>query len=237
MKVGIIGGMGPQAGINLASKILEFCPGSTDQDFIEFVLHNNTKIPDRTQAIVYGGPSPLPELTRSVRLMNDVGADIILMACITAHYYYDELSQLAHGEILHPISTLKRMLLEKFSHCSRIGILATTGSMRSGIFHQISEGTHFQLVTLEDKDQEQVFMHSVYGPEGLKSGKYSLQAVAEMQQATQLLLEKKAEIIVGGCTEVSLAIDQSQMDVPFIDLVALLAQETINRSTHQINNI
>ena len=237
MKVGIIGGMGPQAGINLASKIMEFCPGSTDQEFIEFVLHNNTRIPDRTQAIVYNGPDPLPELIRSVHLMNDVGADVIVLACVTAHYFYDELSGLAHGEILHPVTILKKLLLEKYPRCRRIGILATTGTMRSGLFNQICEGTHFQLVTLDAKAQEEVFMHSIYGTEGLKSGNYSQQAIAEMQEAANLLLGKKAEIIVGGCTEVSLAIDQSLMNVPFIDLVALLAQEAVNKCKHLVTDI
>ena len=237
MKVGIIGGMGSQAGMNLASKVLELCPGSSDQEFIEFVLHNNTRIPDRTQAIVYNGPSPVPELLRSVQLMNDAKVDLIMMACITAHYYYDQLKDHADGEFLHAISILKDLLLEDYGHCKRIGILATTGSIQSGIYHQITQGTPFELVTLDTDSQERIFMKAIYGENGLKSSGYSPEAAIDLQNAVELLISRGAEVIVGGCTEVSLALDQSLVSVPFIDMVVLLAKEAVNKCIHPVTDV
>ncbi len=227
--VGIIGGMGSRASSNLINRIVEYCPAKTDQDYIEFILHNNSLIPDRTESIVYRGASPMPELIRSVNLMNRNSVDFIIMACITAYHYYPELLNHAKSEILNPVLVLKRLLIEQFPHCRNIGILATTGSLQSGIFDQLTIDTDFQLVTLNSSEQEELFMNSIYGELGMKSYKPSSQAVEDVRMSASVLIKNNADLVIGGCTEVSLAIKPNSLNVPFIDLVDLLATETVKR--------
>ena len=77
-KLGIIGGMGSVAASYIFNRIIELAPAQTDQEYIEIFIHNNTAIPDRTQGILLDGESPLPELKRSISLLNDMNVDYII---------------------------------------------------------------------------------------------------------------------------------------------------------------
>ena len=83
--VGILGGMGPEATIDLFTKIVKGSKVKKDQDHLRILIYNNSKIPDRTLAIKGKGPSPLPGLIQSAKVLEKAGADFVLIPCITAH--------------------------------------------------------------------------------------------------------------------------------------------------------
>ena len=99
--IGIIGGMGPLATIDLYHRIVELTPARSDAEHIPTVIDSNTRIPDRTASILAGGESPVKELVRSAKRLEAAGADILLIACNTAHYYYDEVQAAAKTKVLN----------------------------------------------------------------------------------------------------------------------------------------
>ena len=84
--IGIIGGMGPAATADLMMKIISMTAADSDQDHIPMIIDNNTRIPDRTAAILSGGADPVPEMTASAKRLETAGADFIIIGCNTAHY-------------------------------------------------------------------------------------------------------------------------------------------------------
>jgi len=88
--VGILGGMGPEATVDLFMKIIKATPAKKDQDHLRIMIDNNPKIPDRTLAILGRGKSPLKQLQETLHNLERAGAEVIAIPCNTAHYYYNE---------------------------------------------------------------------------------------------------------------------------------------------------
>lgn len=227
-RLGIIGGMGARASSILLQKIIEYSPAVTDQEFIEIILHSNAAIPDRTRAIVYNETSPIQELLRSVTLFNENKVEVVALACVTSYYFYKDIQRFSNATIIHPVPLIRNHIKENHSNIKRIGLLATTGTLRAGLFKEEFENHGLELVTLNDVDQEQCFMESVYMKNGLKSSPISEQAIDLLMLATSKLVEAGAEAIVGGCSEVSIALHQNMIDLPFIDAIDLMALESVN---------
>ena len=94
--IGIIGGMGPLATADLFEKIIRATAAARDQDFPHVIVDCNTDIPDRTAAILMGGEDPVPQLVRSANTLAAAGADVLIMPCNTAHWFYDDLCLRTH---------------------------------------------------------------------------------------------------------------------------------------------
>ena len=91
MTIGILGGMGPAATVELMSRIIRQTPAKDDRDHLRMLVDNNPKVPSRIEAIIEGtGADPLPELQRMAQGLEAAGADFLIMACNTAHHYHAE---------------------------------------------------------------------------------------------------------------------------------------------------
>lgn len=226
--LGIIGGMGARAGVLFMQKVVDYSPVTRDQEFIEMILHSNACIPDRTAAILYDGEPAERELIRSVSKFREYNVEAIVLACITACYYYDTLERHTSAHILHPVEILLEYLRTRCSGIQRIGLLASTGAVRTGIFHRLLEPAKLDVITLNETEQEQHFMRSLYMPEGLKSGTISDRAKELFFESVNDIRRRQVDVIVGGCSEVSILLDQNMLDIPYIDIMDLLARETVS---------
>ena len=101
--IGIVGGMGPLATCDLFRKIIEVTEAGSDQEHVRVVIDSNTEIPDRTAAILAGGKDPVPELRKSASHLVSIGADLLIMPCNTAHYFYDQVAPTVEVPFLHMI--------------------------------------------------------------------------------------------------------------------------------------
>ena len=226
-KLGIIGGMGSRAGAMFFQKIIDYSPARTDQEFIEVILHSNAPTPDRTRAIVYGEASPLLQLARSVKLLNDEQVDYIVMTCVTSHYYLDSLQKLSNALIINPIDLVVKELKRK--KANRVGVLATTGTLQTGLFQRAIDHEGIELICLSPKHQEEYFMQSVYMENGLKSSKFCAIALQLFDNSVEELKKAGAEILIGGCSEVPLILDSETHNIDVIDTMDELAKEVIRR--------
>jgi aspartate racemase len=228
-KLGMIGGMGSLAAAYTFDRIIKLTPAATDQEHIEIFVHNNNHIPDRTRGILYGGPDPLPELKRSVSLLNSMYVDYIILACMTSHYYIETMQQHSRAEVINALAETAEYTHRRYPKLRTVGLLATTGSIKLNIFQKEFEKRNIRTVVFDDDEQKTYFMDPVYAPWGIKAGFTSGKPQELMREAAAQLVAKGAEAVVAGCTEVPLVLSQKDMPVPFLDTIDILAEAAIEK--------
>ncbi|WP_437615142.1 aspartate/glutamate racemase family protein [Erwinia sp. V71] len=218
--LGILGGMGPLATLDLMAKLLRATPASRDQQQIPHVAWNVPQIADRQDALAGRGPSPLPQLLHGVEQLNRVGVSHIVIACNTAHHWYDELAQHSAAPLLH-IADATLAALE--SKPARVGLIATQGTLDAGWFQQRFATIGSTSVLPTAQELQQWFVPGSYA---VKRGE--LRAGGELLNLqAQALLDRGAETLVLACTEVPLALDAvaSPLLAQAIDPTLALAEQ------------
>lgn len=228
-KLGIVGGMGSVAAGYFFKRLIELTPAKTDQEYIEAFVHNNTRVPDRTQGILHGGDSPLQELKRSVALLNNVGVDYIILACMTSHYFLEALQRDSRAELIDAVAVTARAVRNRFPHINKVGILASTGAIRGGVFQAKFSALGIDTVTLNDDDQESCFMEPIYEDWGIKAGNKGERIYERLIQGMKTLQSQGAEVIVAGCTELPLAIGQAGSPLPLVDGIDAVIESAIEK--------
>jgi len=221
--IGILGGMGPEATSDLFRRIIRATPAERDQDHIRVIIDSNTSIPDRTGAIMGGGPSPLPEMMETGKNLERAGADLIIMPCNTAHYFYRELQGGLGVPLLDMIGLTARRIRDGLPDVRRVGLIATTGTLRTGIYERALEPSGVEVIAPSAEDQERV-MEAIY--DDIKTGKIAegKEIVAEVAAH---LVEKGAEAVICGCTEISLVLEDGDLPVPVVDPLQVLAEAAV----------
>ncbi len=213
-KLGIIGGMGPEASAYYYTQLIHRTNAKKDQDHFFTIVDSNAKIPDRTQAIVYGKESPLPYLLEAIERMNQVGIDQGFITCLTSHYFFKDLSEKADFKLYNAIE--ETYLYLKNKNIKKVGLLATTGTINLRLFHEIFKD--IELVIPSDNDQAFLVMDAIYNPEhGIKSGHTQGLCMIQLIQAGQKLINEGAQAMIGGCTEISMVCDQNTFSVEMVD--------------------
>ena len=225
--IGILGGMGPEATAALFLKIIRATPALKDSDPFRIVIDNNPKITSRVQAIQGKGESPLEQLRETLHTLERAGAEIIAMPCNTAHYYYNELQASTNVPIINMISETAAYIHNSFPSIKKTGLLATTETIKAGIYHQAL--TKLEIITPGDSEQE-IVMNAIYVGQGIKAGYTQGKPRDDILEVAKALINRGAEAIIVGCTEVSLVLTQEDLPVPLIDALQVLAEATIREA-------
>ena len=215
--IGIIGGMGPLATADLYRKLVLHTDAAADQEHPRVVIDSNTDIADRTAALLHGGADPVPEMIRSVKRLESIGAEVLIMPCNTAHCFYEQLAAAASVPLLHMIALTRDALKRRGVRTA--GLLATDGTVETGIYQKTFAGSGIELLTPPPADQRAV-MGVVY--DGVKAGELSYDASA-FQAGCEHLLDRGAETLVLGCTELPPAFELYRLDYPAVDPTLELA--------------
>lgn len=231
--VGIISGMGTKAGLEFLKKFISKINADTDQEFPEFILHNNSSIPDRTKSILSIGPSPVEELKRSITLLSDSNVDYIISTCVTSYHFINQFEYTYTNKVIDPVELIVKRVKADFSKVKKIGLLATTGTIYSGLFERAFEDSPFEIVTLDNYYQEDKLMKSIYMTNGFKSSHISNEAYTLFSDAVDKIVECGSELLVGACTEVQFGMDQKRTDLPYIDVIDIMVDEIINLIYYQ----
>ena len=223
--IGIIGGMGPLSTIELMKKIYLRTPVEKEQQHLRILVDNRPQIPDRTDFILGTGPSPLPQLQESVRLLEKWGADFIAIACNTAHLFYDEMAMVANIPILNMLVLLDSVLMKQLPEGSCIGLLTTTGALKSELFHQYLP--RYQLIVPSDHLQKKYIMEAIYGEHGVKTGGVSEQNKSFLHETIKEMRKEAPALILAGCTEIGLILQEMDVGVEILNPLDLLADEIV----------
>ena len=129
--VGILGGMGPEATIDLFARIVEETHAKCDEDHLRIIIDNNPKMPSRQNAILNNGESPVPAMVETAKNLKNAGADFIIIGANTAHYFYDEVSSQVDIPFLHIINEAVKELLRICPNIKKIGVMATNAAVKT----------------------------------------------------------------------------------------------------------
>jgi aspartate racemase len=225
--IGVLGGMGPDATVNYFARLVATTHARCDSDHLRIIIDNNPKVPDRTAAILGAGKSPLAELTRSARALERAGADFIAIPCVTVHFFHAELQRRTRLPVLHIVQETVASLKARRPRPRQIGLLATTGTIRSGLFQEALRGTRTVLHLPPDETQERLVMKAIYAIKAAGPGDAPRRLIRE---AAEGLLAEGVEAIIAGCTEIPLVLRDGDLPVPVIDPLAVLAEAAIKRA-------
>ena len=229
--LGIIGGMGPDATVDLFARIVAATPARTDQDHLHILIDNDPSVPDRTAAILSGGESPLPHLVRSGQRLVDAGAELLALPCNTAHHWYEELSESVPVPVLHMLRESAAAGRARWPRATTYGLLATSGTVASRLYHKAFGEKGLEVIAPDDDEQRDLVMGAIYGPEGVKGGMRTGPPRERTELAIQSLVERGAEVIILGCTELPLLFRTGASEfAPLLDPTAVLAEVCVRRA-------
>ena len=134
--IGILGGMGPEATLDCFAKIIRNTPAKKDQDHLRVIIDSNPKIPDRPAAIIGKGESPVPAMVEGCRCLQLAGADFIIIPCVTAHFFLEEIRQQAELPILSIFDVVTETIVSQYPQITAVGLLAISASLSSGLFQK-----------------------------------------------------------------------------------------------------
>lgn len=223
--IGIIGGMGPEATADLYMKIIKATKVENDQDHFRVIIDSNPKIPDRTAAILRNGESPVEAMIQTGKNLEKLGADICCIPCITAHYFIEELQKELSVKIVNALEEVNIYLKENYPKIKNVGILATMGSVKTEIFKKYLPD--FNIIYPSAETQSEKVMEAIYGCEGIKRGYLEGKPLNYLREASNELIDKGADVIIGGCTEITLALKAEHINKPLIDPMNIVAKRVV----------
>lgn len=228
--IGILGGMGPQATIDLYQKIVNNTPAPIDQDHLHVVINAFPQIPDRTAALISNGPDPLPLMIEGIRQLETANVTVAGIPCNTAHAFIPKLQPHTTIKLINMIEETARQCSNHTPHIQTVGLLATTGTCKLGMYHKALENFGIKTLTPSEETQTSHVMEAIYGKKGVKAGYIDAHNRGLMQEVSKELIEKGARLIIAGCTELPLILQNGDIDVPVVDATEVLAQALIREA-------
>jgi aspartate racemase len=220
--IGILGGMGPEATARLFDRIIALTPAKQDQAHLPVLICNWPQIPDRTAAIKGQGESPVPVAAQGLQILANSGADFIAIPCNSIHAFFPELQAATQVPLLHLIAEVHLAAVQRWpNNLRRLGLLATDGTLESGIYQKIFAAAGCEIISPDASRQKEV-MASIYA---IKAGEKRFR---EALAAGRDLVERRAQGIILGCTELSLVKNFLANDLPIIDSTEVLAQACVD---------
>jgi len=221
--IGILGGMGPMATVDMMRKIIHATPARSDQEHLRILVDCNPQIPNRSVAVFGGGESPGPWLARAATGLQSAGAELLVIACNSAHHWYEDITATATVPVLHIAHETARKMERESLGFSTVGIIGGAVTTGKGLYSRALARLGIQVVVPTPTEQETVdetFFSYKGGasPEHLKA---KLLAIADR------LCERGATALIAACTEAPLILCASDMDVPLIDATQAVAEEAV----------
>lgn len=221
--IGILGGMGPAATLDLFHKIILNTPVQTEQEHHRVIIYNNPKIPPRTQHSY-----PLHEMIKSAILLENAGADFIIMPCNTAHIWLEQIKVNIKIPFYSMIeTTVESILLEKDSPRKKILLLATETTINYGLYQKAFNNTPYEIIT-PTKEEQNIIDNAI---KDVKLGKISSnQYLKELKSILNVYKDSGISAIIGGCTEIPLLFHLFEVDMKMIDPTLLLAKLAVQKA-------
>lgn len=219
--LGVIGGLGPLATAYFIELVTNMTAANTDQQHMDMIVYSAPATPDRTAYILgVSRNDPCPDMIRIGRKLAAQNVSRIAIPCMTAHYFFDRLEAGIPVPLIHGVRETVRHLKERGIH--RAGIMATTGTIRAGIFRHELERQGIEAILPEARYQDDV-MHLIFA--NIKAG--TPPEMERFHDVSRSLREAGAEAIILGCTELSLIKRDYPIGSGFLDAMEVLAREAV----------
>ena len=227
--IGILGGMGTQAGLDFCSKLAKLNRGKSDQNYPIFLLYNKSNIPDRKQNLKKYS-KVLKSLIAGCKFLQKNKCKFISIPCNTAHYWYKDLKKKITIPILNMPEIVYLNIKNKCKKNTKIGLLATDATIKVGIYSQYLD-KKFNLISPPRNLQIKSVNKSI---KLVKMGK-TKEAEKAIKLAVNYLIKKKCKKIILGCTELPIAIfayksfKKAKLSKTFLDPNLILAEASMKK--------
>lgn len=229
--VGVIGGMGPEATVDFMSKVIALTPARCDQDHVRMLIDSNPKTPDRQAAIKGDDTAVRAALVTMAKQLQAAGADFLVMPCNTAHAFVGDAIQAINIPFVHIVEETVREIEHEYPQVQHIGILATDACLVAGVYQKALRAAD-KAPVLPGTGEQHECMQLI----GLiKAGDTSEVVHKRMVGLAERLIEAGAEVVVAGCTEIPLVLNNSDIKVPLISSTDVLAKRTVAIATGAVD--
>ena len=219
--LGVIGGMGPMASAYFMELVTDMTEASCDQEHLSMYIASCPSVPDRTAFILgESKDDPVPGMIDMGLFLQSRGVSCIAIPCMTAHYFHDRLQESLKVHVIDAIEETAGLLFE--AGVKKAGVMATDGSVKSGIFEERLKKKGIECITPDSAGQKKV-MSLIYND--VKRGRAAdLKAFFEVSDA---LFNEGAEAVILGCTELSVIKRDNELGKGFIDCMEVLSKVSL----------
>ena len=222
--IGILGGMGTQAGLDFCSKLAKLYRGKLDQQYPMFILYNKSNTPKRPENLkkYY---NVLDELVKGCKMLSKNKCKFIVMPCNTAHYWYQDIQKKIRIPLLSMPKEVYNYTKQNCKKNTKIGILCTEATLKTKVYHQYFDKKYEFISPTKNLQRSSVNKSIKY----VKMGKVK-EAEKVLRPAVNQLIKKRCKKIILGCTELPIALfayksfKKAKDSKLFIDPNLLLAQ-------------
>ncbi len=222
--IGILGGMGTQAGLDFCSKLAKLYRGKLDQQYPMFILYNKSNTPKRPENLkkYY---NVLDELVKGCKMLSKNKCKFIVMPCNTAHYWHHDIQKKIKIPLLSMPKEVFNYTKQNCKKNTKIGILCTEATLKTKVYHQYFDKKYEFISPTKNLQKSSVNKSIKY----VKMGKVK-EAEKVLSPAVNQLIKKKCKKIILGCTELPIALfayksfKKAKESKLFIDPNLLLAQ-------------
>ena len=219
---GILGGMGPEATVDLMKRIIALTPASDDVDHVRCIVDNNPKVPSRMKAIIDGdGENPGPCMADMGRRLETWGADFLVIPCNTAHHYYYDVADAVTIPVVHLIDLVVETVVSQNPGIRQAGVLASTAVLMTKLYETRFAARGVEVVYPDEPVQERLL--GVI--RRVKAGETGELVRHDFAEICAHLAGKGAEVGILGCTE--LGIIGQDLPIRSVDAADVLAREIV----------
>ncbi|MGO9038937.1 MAG: aspartate/glutamate racemase family protein [Steroidobacteraceae bacterium] len=224
--VGVIGGMGPEATVEILRRIVARTAAEDDQDHIHVIVESNPKIPSRIAHLIdKTGVDPTAELVRIARNLESAGATLLAMPCNTAHSYADAIRAAVGIPLLDMVDLTVGQVCAGRSR-PRVGLLASTAVHNTGIYARLFAARGCTVVVPRRQDELMTLIRDVKRGGTGHGFRHALEDIASS-------LGDDVDVVVIACTELSVIADETRTPVPTIDALEVLTQAILTAADAQ----
>lgn len=222
-RIGILGGMGPEATVLLMTRIMEMTPARDDSDHVPLIVDDNTQVPSRIKAIIEKtGEDPGPVLANMARSLEGYGAHALAMPCNTAHHYAPAIENAVRIPFLNMVTLSVGQVSSMALANRRVGMLASPAVRMTGIFDRAFSARGVQTLYPQDQDRMLAAIRSI------KADSADRTARQMVERASHELAHAGADILLVACSELSIVTGAVPVAIPFVDTIDVLARSVVD---------
>ncbi|GMK47470.1 aspartate racemase [Paenibacillus glycanilyticus] len=229
--LGVIGGMGPKATSVFFDRVIEKTDAEIDQNHIDMVIVNHASLPDRTDVLQSNRIKErlfLDAVSKDLVLLQNAGVSNIAVPCNTAHYFYNEMQKITSVPIINMVNETIKVVANKYGPGSRVGVLATNGTINNGIYRNECEALELEFYKPNENIQQRI-MEMIYK---IKKNQYV--DTFELEDIIEELQKKCCHCVIIACTELSCIPLSSEIRRYCVDAMDVLVEQSILRSGKRV---
>ena len=218
-----MGGMGPDATVDFMARMTANADSGRDQDHVHLIVDQDPTVPNRQAAIRTGVDDVSPHLKAMAQRLENAGADFLVMVCNTAHVFLDGVRQSTRIPFISIIEESMAEADRLRPDATAVGIMATDGCLNTNIYQDAVLASGRKPVVPDEAGVAELMKLIT----AIKAGDRGQDIADGMEAVARALVERGAEVIIAGCTEIPIVFEGEGFAVPVISSTNVLARKTL----------